>query len=84
MEPTPPNTHHTLETGKGSSDSKESACNAEDPGFIPGSGRFPGEGNGNLLQYSRLENSMERGAWQAVVHGVAELNTAERITFSYF
>ena len=46
---------------------KESACNAGDMGgvaLIPGSGRSPGEGNGNLLQYSCLENSMDRGAWQ--------------------
>ena len=56
----------------GSSDGKESACNAEDPGLIPGSGRSPGERNGNPLQYSCLENPMNRGAWQAKVHGVAE------------
>ena len=43
-----------------------------DPGSIPGSGRFPGEGNGNLLQYSCLENAMDGGAWQATVHGVAK------------
>ena len=49
---------------------KESACNAGDPGSIPGSGRSPGEGNGNPLQYSCLENPMDRGAWQATVHGV--------------
>ena len=54
------------------SDSKESACNAGDPGSVPGSGRFPGEGNGNSLQYSCLENLMDRGAWQATVHGVAK------------
>ena len=47
----------------GGSDSKESACNAGDPGSIPGSGRYPGEGNGNPLQYSCLENPMNRGAW---------------------
>ena len=41
-------------------------------GLIPGSGRFPGEGNGNLLQYSCLENSMDRGAWWATVHGVTK------------
>ena len=46
----------------GSSDGKVSACNAGDPGSIPGSGRSPGEGNGNPLQYSCLENSMDRGA----------------------
>ena len=45
---------------------KECACNAGDPGSIPGSGRSPGEGNGNPLQYSFLENSMDRGSWQAV------------------
>ena len=42
---------------------KESACNAGDPGSVPGSGRSPGEGNGNPLQYSCLENPMDRGAW---------------------
>ena len=47
----------------GGSDGKVSAHNAGDPGSIPGSGRFPGEGNGNPLQYSCLENSMDRGAW---------------------
>ena len=52
-----------------SSDGKESACSAGDPGSIPGSGRSPGEGNGNPLQYSFLENPMNRGAWQATVHG---------------
>ena len=46
----------------GGSDRKESACNAGDLGLIPGSGRSPGEGNGNLLQYSCLENSMDGGA----------------------
>ena len=46
-----------------SSVSKESACNAGDPGSIPGLGRSPGEGNGNPLQYSCLENPMDRGAW---------------------
>ena len=47
----------------GGSDGKESACNAGDPGSIPGSGRFPGEGNGYPLHYSCLENLMDRGAW---------------------
>ena len=56
----------------GGSDGKESACNAGDPSSIPGSGRSPGEGNGNSLQYSCLENSMDRGVWQATVHGVTE------------
>ena len=48
----------------GGSNGKESACNAGDPGSIPGSGRSPGEGNGNPFQYSCLESSMDRGAWQ--------------------
>jgi len=47
----------------GGSDSKESACNVGDPGLISGLGKSPGEGNGNSLQYSCLENSMDRGAW---------------------
>ena len=50
---------------------KESACQAGDVGLIPGSGRSPGEGNGNPLQYSCLENPMDRGAWLATVHEVA-------------
>ena len=56
----------------GGSEGKESACSAGDPGSIPGSGRSPGEGIGYPLQYSCLENSMDRGAWQAIVHGVAK------------
>ena len=56
----------------GGSDGKESACNAVDPGSIPGSGRSPGEGNGNPLQYSFLEISMDREAWWNTAHGVAE------------
>ena len=55
---------------RGGSDSKESAHNEGDPGSIPGSGRSPGEGNGNPLQYSCLENSMNGGAWRAIVQGV--------------
>ena len=55
-----------------SSGGKASACNAGDPGLIPGSGRSPGEGNGNPLQYSCLENPIDRGAWRAIVHGVAK------------
>ena len=59
----------------GGPDGKESACNAGDLGSIPGSVRSPGEGNGNPLQYSCLENPMDRGAWRATVHGVAESGT---------
>ena len=57
------------ESYPGGSDGKKSACNAGDLGLIPGSGRSPGEGNGNPLQYSCLENSMDRGFWQAAVQG---------------
>ena len=55
-----------------SSDGKESACCVGDQGSIPESGRSLGKWNGNLLQYSCLENSMDRGAWWATVHGVAK------------
>ena len=54
------------------SDGKESACNAGDIGSIPGSGRSPGEGNGNPLQNSCLENSIDRGAGLATAHGITE------------
>ena len=56
----------------GGSEGKASACNAGDPGLIPGSGRSSGEGNGNPLQYSCLENPMDRGAWWPTVHRVAK------------
>ena len=56
----------------GSSAVKASACNAGDSGSIPGLGRSPGEGNGNPLQYSCLENPMDGGAWWATVHQVAK------------
>ena len=59
----------------GGSEVKASACNAGDLGSIPGSGRSPGEGNGNPLQYSCLENPMDRGAWWATVHRVAKSRT---------
>ena len=61
---------------------KKSACSAGDPGLIPGLGRSPGEGNSNPLQYSCLENPMERGAWGATVHGVARVrhDLATKIT----
>ena len=51
---------------------KNPPANAGDVGLIPGLGRSPGEGNGNPLQYSCLENRMDRGAWQATVHGIAK------------
>ena len=55
--------------------SKESVCNARDPGSIHGSGRSPGEGNGNLLQCPCMVNFMDREAWQATVHGAAKSST---------
>ena len=64
----------------GGSAGKESACNAGDLGLIPGSGRSLGEGNGYPLQYSCLENSMDRGAWWATVHRIVKtegLDTTE-------
>ena len=61
-----------------------SACNAGDPGSIPGLGRSPGEGNGNPLQYSCLENPMDREVWRATVHGVAKSRTQlSDFTYSY-
>ena len=54
---------------------KHHARHAGDPGSIPGWGRSPGEGNGNPLQYSCLENSMDGGAWWATVHGIAKSQT---------
>ena len=59
----------------GGSEVKASVCNAGDLGSIPGLERFPGEGNGNPLQYSCLENPMDRGTWWATVHGVAKSRT---------
>ena len=56
----------------GSSGGKESACNVGDPGLIPGPGKSSGEGNGNPLQYSCLDNPVDGGAWQATVHGVSK------------
>ena len=62
----------------GGSGSKESACNAGDLGLMPGSGRSPGEGNGNPLQCSCMRNPMDREAWWAIVHGDAkELDMTE-------
>ena len=64
------------------SDGKASACNAVDRGLIPGSGRSPRERNGNLLQYSCLENPMDRGTWWATVCGVTESDTTEQLTLT--
>ena len=65
----------SLPLAPGGSDGKASACNAGYPGSIPRLGRSPGEGNGNPLQYSCLENSMDGGAWWATVHGVVKSRT---------
>ena len=59
----------------GASVGKESACNAEDSGPVPGLGRFPRGGNGNPLKYSCLENPKDRRAWWAMVHGAAKSQT---------
>ena len=65
----------------GGSDSKESVCNAGDLASIPGLGRSLGEGNGNPFQYSCLGNSKDRGAWQAIIHGVSkELDTTDQLS----
>ena len=62
----------------GGSNVKESSCNAGDHSRIPGSGRSSGKGNGNPLQYSCLENPMDRGAWRATVHEVPRVNPNDR------
>ena len=64
----------------GGPDSKESACNAGDWGLIPRLGESPGEVNGYSLQYSYMENPVDRGAWQATVHGVTKLDRTERLS----
>ena len=61
----------------GGSDGKESACNAEDLGSIPGLETSPGEGHGNPLQYFCLENTIDRGAWLATIPGIAESEMPE-------
>ena len=64
----------------GGSDGKASACNAGDPGSIPGWGRSPGEGNGYPLQYSCLEISMDTGAWRTTVDGATQSDMTEQLT----
>ena len=64
----------------GGSDGKETACNVGDPGSIAGLGRSPEVGNSNPFQYSCLENSMDKGAWQATVHGIAESGMTDQVT----
>ena len=66
-----------------SSVGKESACNARDLGSIPGSGRSPGEGNGSPLQYSCLENPMDRGGWRATVHRVSRVGHDLALSLSF-
>ena len=69
----------------GGSDDKASAHNVGDLGSVPGLGRSPGEGNGSPLQYCYLENLMDRGAWQAAVHGIAKSRTQlSDFTFTFF
>ena len=66
----------------GGSESKESACSTGDLGSVPGLGRSSGEGNGNPLQYSGPENSMDRGAWRAIVHEVPKNDMTEQLTLT--
>ena len=68
---------HGLGGFPGGSDGKESVCNSGDQSSIPDPGKAPGEGNGNPLQHSCLENSMDRRAWRAIVLGTAVLGTTE-------
>ena len=73
----------TLQDFPGGSDGKESACNARDWSSVPGSGRSPGEGNGNPLQYSCLENPMDWTLVGCSPQGRKELDTTEQLTLSY-
>ena len=75
---------HLLRAFSGGSVSKESACSAGDPGSISGLETSPGGGNGNPLLYSCLERPVDRGAWRATVHGVAESDTTEQRTLSLY
>ena len=65
-----PSYSYALHSCRGQTAGKEPTCNAGDMGSIPGSGRSPGEGSGNPLQYSGLGNHVDRGAWKATVHGI--------------
>ena len=69
--------YHCFQGFPGGSNGEESACNAGDPGSIPGLERSPGEGNDYPLEYSCLENSMDRETWWATVHGLKESDTTE-------
>ena len=75
---------HACLSFPGGSDGEESACNAEDLGLIPGLGGSPGGGHGNPLQYSCLENPMDRGAWWAIVQGVTKRWTRLTLYFLLF
>ena len=68
----------------GGSDGKASTCTEGDMGSISELGRSPGDGNGNALQYSYLENSMDGGAWLTTVHGITELDVTEQLHFIFF
>ena len=74
---------YTTSRFPGGTDGKESACNAGNLGSIPGSGRSPREGNGYPLYYSCLENPMDRGAWQALVHRVVQSQMTEQLTLHF-
>ena len=65
------------------SNGNKNTCNAGALGSIPGSGKYPEEENGYPLQHSRLENSMDRGAWQTIVHGVTELDKTVTHNFTF-
>ena len=76
-------THYYKKWGfSGGSDSKESSCNAGDPGLIPKSGRSPGKRNGNSLKYFCLGNPVDRGAWRATVYGEQELDMTQLLNNS--